>query len=122
MTKVKSGDEISLGTKILQLLEAYMLHWPDSMFTYVKEDQLLLPNGGFGQLFASYQRFDDELPAELLTAGELFDRVGEELKKAPMKLPQATRGEDYGGCSLGSIRRSRSRQTDCVIDLGPGLP
>ena len=68
-----------------------MLHWPDSMFTYVKEDQLLLPNGGFGQFFASYQRFDDELPAELLTAGELFDRVGEELKKAPMKLPQATR-------------------------------
>ena len=49
MTKVKSGDEISLGTKILQLLEAFMLHWPDSMFTYVKEDQLLLPNGGFGQ-------------------------------------------------------------------------
>ena len=61
LIKVKSGEEISLGTKTLQFLEAYMLHWPDSMFTYVKEDKLLLPNDGFGQHFASYQRFDDEL-------------------------------------------------------------
>lgn len=63
LIKVKSGEEISLGTKTLQFLEAYMLHWPDSMFTYVKEDKLLLPNDGFGQHFASYQRFDDELPS-----------------------------------------------------------
>jgi flavorubredoxin len=62
LIKVKSGDEISLGSKTLQFLEAYMLHWPDSMFTYLKEDKLLLPNDGFGQHFASYQRFDDELP------------------------------------------------------------
>ena len=62
LIKVKSGEELSLGTKTLQFLEAYMLHWPDSMFTYVKEDRLLLPNDGFGQHFASYQRFDDELP------------------------------------------------------------
>ena len=40
-----------------------MLHWPDSMFTYVKEDHLLLPNDGFGQHYASFQRFDDELPS-----------------------------------------------------------
>lgn len=61
LIKVKSGDEITLGTKTLQFLETYMLHWPDSMFTYIKEDQLLLPNDGFGQHYASYQRFDDEL-------------------------------------------------------------
>jgi flavorubredoxin len=60
--KVKTGDEISLGGKTLLFLEAYMLHWPDSMFTYVKEDRLLLPNDGFGQHYASHQRFDDELP------------------------------------------------------------
>ena len=62
LIKVKSGEEFDLGNKTLQFLEAYMLHWPDSMFTYVKEDRLLLPNDGFGQHFASYQRFDDELP------------------------------------------------------------
>lgn len=59
--RVKTGEEISLGNKTLQFLEAYMLHWPDSMFTYVIEDRLLLPNDGFGQHYASYQRFDDQL-------------------------------------------------------------
>ena len=58
--KVKTGDEISLGGKTLQFLEAYMLHWPDSMFTYLKEDCILMPNDGFGQHYASYKRFDDE--------------------------------------------------------------
>jgi len=58
--QVKSGAELSLGNKSLLFLEAYMLHWPDSMFTYVKEDNLLLPNDGFGQHYASTQRFDDE--------------------------------------------------------------
>ena len=60
-TKVKTGEEISLGNKTLQFLEAYMLHWPDSMFTYLKEDRVLLPNDGFGQHYASFHRFDDEL-------------------------------------------------------------
>ncbi len=59
--KVRTGNEIPLGGKTLQFLEAYMLHWPDSMFTYVKEDRILLPNDGFGQHYASYQRFDDEI-------------------------------------------------------------
>jgi flavorubredoxin len=61
VTEVKTGSEISLGGKTLQFLEAYMLHWPDSMFTYLKEEHVLLPNDGFGQHYASYQRFDDEL-------------------------------------------------------------
>ncbi|MDY6964642.1 MAG: FprA family A-type flavoprotein [Halobacteriota archaeon] len=58
---VKSGDEIKLGKKTLTFLEAPMLHWPDSMFTYVKEDKVLLPNDGFGQHVATSKRFDDEV-------------------------------------------------------------
>jgi len=58
--KVRTGDEIALGAKTLQFLETYMLHWPDSMFTYLKEDCILMPNDGFGQHYASYHRFDDE--------------------------------------------------------------
>jgi len=40
-----------------------MLHWPDSMFTYVVEDKILMPNDAFGQHLASAQRFDDEVDA-----------------------------------------------------------
>jgi len=58
---VKTGDELKLGRRTLQFLEAPMLHWPDSMFTYVKEEALLLPNDAFGQHLATSERFIDEV-------------------------------------------------------------
>jgi len=58
---VKTGDELKLGKRTLRFLEAPMLHWPDSMFTYLVEDKILMPNDAFGQHFASSQRFDDEV-------------------------------------------------------------
>ena len=58
---VKTGDELKLGKKTLRFLEAPMLHWPDSMFTYDVEDKILLPNDAFGQHLASSGRFDDEV-------------------------------------------------------------
>src|SRR3989339_539063 len=59
--EVKTGDKLSLGKKTLTFLEAPMLHWPDSMFTYMVEDAILLPNDAFGQHYASSKRFDDEI-------------------------------------------------------------
>jgi hypothetical protein len=62
---VKSGDTLSLGKgKTLAFLEAPLLHWPDSMFTYLAEEEILFPNDAFGQHIASSQRFDDELGRE----------------------------------------------------------
>jgi len=58
---VGSGDELSLGRNTLQFIEAPMLHWPDSMFTYVRGANTLLPNDAFGQHLASSKRFADEL-------------------------------------------------------------
>ena len=63
---VKSGDKISLGKKTLTFLEAPMLHWPDSMFSYLIEDKVLMPNDAFGQHLASSGRFDDEVDQEVL--------------------------------------------------------
>lgn len=58
---VKTGEELKIGQRTLTFLEAPMLHWPDSMFTYIKEDALLLPNDAFGQHIATNFRFDDEV-------------------------------------------------------------
>ncbi|MBN1823417.1 MAG: flavodoxin domain-containing protein [Endomicrobiales bacterium] len=58
---VKTGDELKLGQKTLKFIEAPMIHWPDSMFTYVVEDAILMPNDAFGQHFASSERFADEV-------------------------------------------------------------
>ena len=63
---VKTGDEINLGEKSLRFLEAPMLHWPDSMFTYIEKDALLLPNDAFGQHLATSKRFDDEVDERIL--------------------------------------------------------
>jgi flavorubredoxin len=63
---VKSGDTLWIGHRTLAFVEAPMLHWPDSMFTYIKEDQLLLPNDAFGQHFASSQRFEDEVGDDVM--------------------------------------------------------
>ncbi|MGQ9788701.1 MAG: FprA family A-type flavoprotein [Candidatus Hadarchaeaceae archaeon] len=65
---VKTGDELNLGKRSLKFIEAPMLHWPDSMFTYIEKDALLLPNDAFGQHFASSGRFDDEVDEAALMA------------------------------------------------------
>ena len=60
--EVKTGSEVSLGRYNLAFLETPMLHWPDSMMTYLKEEQLLFSSDGFGAHYASSARFDDDLP------------------------------------------------------------
>ncbi|MEA4878458.1 MAG: flavodoxin domain-containing protein [Aminobacterium sp.] len=57
---VATGDEVSLGGKTISFIEARMLHWPDSMFSYIKEDRVLISNDGFGQHYSTSVRFDDE--------------------------------------------------------------
>ncbi len=63
---VKTGDTLNLGERTLSFLEAPMLHWPDSMFTYIEKDALLLSNDGFGQHLATSKRFDDEVDQNVL--------------------------------------------------------
>jgi len=63
---VKTGDELNLGARTLTFVEAPMLHWPDSMFSYLKEDRVLMPNDAFGQHLATSQRFDDQVDQSLL--------------------------------------------------------
>ncbi len=58
---VKSNDTISLGKRSIKFIETRMLHWPDSMFSYVPEEALLFSNDAFGEHLASTERFDDEL-------------------------------------------------------------
>jgi len=56
---VNEGDEISLGRRTLTFIETRMLHWPDSMFTYLKEDRILFSSDAFGQHYAGHEEFDD---------------------------------------------------------------
>lgn len=56
---VKTGDELDLGGSKLRFIEAPMLHWPDTMFTYMTGENILFSNDGFGQHYASEMLYDD---------------------------------------------------------------
>ena len=71
---VKTGDTLKIGRKSILFLETPMLHWPDSMVSYVQEDKLLFSQDAFGQHIASSSRFDDEFMT-CATAVELEDAV-----------------------------------------------
>lgn len=63
---VKTGETISLGNRTLRFVEARMLHWPDSMLTFLEEEGVLFTNDVFGMHLASSRRFADELDPGLL--------------------------------------------------------
>jgi len=58
---VVTGDKISIGKSDLLFVEAPMLHWPDSMFTYLTGRNILMPNDAFGQHYATAFRFNDQV-------------------------------------------------------------
>lgn len=63
---VKTGDTLSLGNQTIRFIEVPMVHWPDSMLSYVPEHKLLLSNDAFGQHLASSGHFDDEVDTSIL--------------------------------------------------------
>jgi flavorubredoxin len=63
---VQTGDRIGIGKRELVFIEAPMLHWPDSMFTYLTGDNILMSNDAFGQHYATAFRFNDEMNQEEL--------------------------------------------------------
>jgi anaerobic nitric oxide reductase flavorubredoxin len=67
---VKTGDKLSLGKKQLVFIEAPLLHWPDSMFSYLTEENVLFSNDAFGQHLASEMLYND-----LVDQAELFQEA-----------------------------------------------
>ena len=66
ITAVQDGETLSLGNRTLTFLETRMLHWPDSMFAYLNEEQLLFSQDAFGMHLASLERFADECDPAIL--------------------------------------------------------
>lgn len=65
---VKTGDMLDIGESKLVFVEAPMLHWPDTMFTYMTGENILFSNDAFGQHYATESLYDDAVDqAELFT-------------------------------------------------------
>lgn len=62
--EVRSGETFPLAEgQTLWFIDTPMVHWPESMFTYLLEERCLFSIDAFGQHIGSVERFDDELPA-----------------------------------------------------------
>ncbi len=61
MQVVKEGSELELGRQRVAFIPTPMLHWPDSMCSYLVEDRILFSMDAFGQHLATSARFDDEV-------------------------------------------------------------
>ena len=132
LTKVMDGQELNLGKYTLRFIDTPMLHWPDSMFTYLKEQGILFCMDGFGQHFASSKRFDDEVDKGalfeeaakyyaniLMPFGQSYFAALEKLKGLDIKMLATAHGiiwrirdsrDPYSYMTDGqSIRRSRGR-------------
>ncbi|MBO4282334.1 MAG: anaerobic nitric oxide reductase flavorubredoxin [Bacteroidales bacterium] len=70
---VKTGDTLPLGKNTLTFIEAPMLHWPDTMFTYLSGENILFSNDGFGQHYATETLFNDTVDsADLMYEAEKY--------------------------------------------------
>jgi flavorubredoxin len=63
---VRDGETLDLGGLTATFLETRMVHWPDSMFTYLNEEKLLLSQDAFGMHLATAQRFAEQIDDSLL--------------------------------------------------------
>ncbi len=59
--EVKTGDTLDLGGNKITFVEARMLHWPDSMFSYLNGEEILFSNDAFGQHYASELMYNDKV-------------------------------------------------------------
>lgn len=64
--EVKTGDTLDIGKNKLVFVEARMLHWPDSMMTYMSGENILFSNDAFGQHYASQLMYNDKVDQEEL--------------------------------------------------------
>jgi len=107
ITPVKDGEAVDLGNMQLTCLETKMLHWPDSMISYLAADELLFSQDGFGMHLATSERFADEVDESILEyeAGKYYANILLPLsgyvtklleRVAKLNLPIKTIAPDHG--------------------------
>jgi flavorubredoxin len=122
---VADGETVDLGDKTLRFIEAPMLHWPETMFTYLAEDQVLFPCDFFGAHVAE-GIYDDQVEDLLVFAQKYFGEIMmpfrpnaqrglEKIKDLPIKLIAPSHGpihrnpehilKAYGKWSNGEMKQ-----------------
>ncbi len=72
---VGNGDTLSLGDKVLEFILAPWVHWPETMFTYLKKDKVLFPCDFLGSHFATSDLFVRDKAAIYLAAKRYYAQI-----------------------------------------------
>ena len=117
---VKNGESISIGSRSVQFFETRMLHWPDSMVSWLASDKLLFSNDAFGQNIATTARFTDE---DEVKETELLHRIREYYYNIvlPYSSQVLTALNALGGLDIETIAPDHGlifrRKKDCAFIL-----
>jgi len=105
--QANDGDLLQLGGRTLKFFSTPWLHWPETIFTYIIEDQILFSGDAFGTFGALNGRlFDDEIDIPTMEMKRYFAdivshyskfviKAGEKIKDLPIKMLCTTHGPVY---------------------------
>jgi len=107
---VADGDSVDLGGRTLRFIEAPMLHWPETMFTYLQEDKILFPCDFFG-LHAAKGLYDDEVDDLIENAQRYFGEIMMPFRVMGLKALEKIRSLDIKiiAPSHGPVHRNPER-------------
>lgn len=107
--EVRDGDMLSLGDMTLKFISAPWLHWPETIFTYEEQNQVLFSGDAFGTFGAADGRiFDDDVDigayegemkryyADIVSHYASFViKAGEKIRNLPIRILCTTHGPTY---------------------------
>ncbi|MEW6358947.1 MAG: FprA family A-type flavoprotein [Planctomycetota bacterium] len=91
---VKDNDTLDLGDRTLRFFMAPRVHWPDTMFTYLKEDKILFPNDAFGAHYCDERMYNDLCDDYQGFFGVYFDAIMRPFKPKVLEAIAKIRGLD----------------------------
>jgi len=111
LTAVRDGETIGLESVPMTFIETRMLHWPDSMVSWLPGDGLLFSQDAFGMHLATYERFADQIDIDILReeAGKYYANIllpYSTLIRAPSKSSEKRGNTHYHRSDHGPIWRT----------------
>jgi len=107
---VTNSESLDLGGKTLRFIEAPMLHWPETMFTYLSENKILFPCDFFGSHIAQ-GLYDDEVEDLIVYAQRYFGEIMMPFRTMAQKALEKIKGLEIEmiAPSHGPIHRNTER-------------
>lgn len=72
---IADGETLSLGDKTLEFIIAPWVHWPDTMFTYVREDNIIFTCDFFGSHISDENLYVEDEDAVLEAAKRYYAEI-----------------------------------------------